>query len=83
MPPHVIKIYAFYHTLWDLITPNKPILVKIRLQKLIGIRSTLKKRENLKSALILILQGGHYLCITLYNICQHQMWLLKFSNLVY
>ena len=48
--------FEFDHSLWDMITPNKHVLVKIRQKNLILGRSALKKyMTNLKNALILVL----------------------------
>ena len=44
-----MSVFEFYHTLWGKITPNKLILVKIRLQKVVmGEVQTQKVQENFK-----------------------------------
>ena len=55
--PYSIRARAFfesYHTLWGIITPNKLILVKMRLQKLDSSFTLKTVRKTSKNACVLI-----------------------------
>ena len=55
------SFFDFYVTLWGIISPNKLILVKIRLEKVdLGEVYIQKEQENFKNALVLTLKGVHY-----------------------
>ena len=58
-PPYSVRtrvFFDFYITLWGIISPNKLILVKIRLEKVdLGEVYIQKEQENFKNALFLTL----------------------------
>ena len=57
-----IVFFDFYVTLWVIISPNKHILVKIRLEKVdLGEVYIQKEQENFKKRSSSNTIGGHYI----------------------
>ena len=79
MAPHSIKIRGFFEihpTLWDRIKLNKPILVKIRLQKVyLDEIWTQKVWGKFKNGSYFNTIGGLFFCThPVVLICKHYLW---------